>query len=170
MHGACTVLARQLWLNPDATFPILLSHWKLSGGDGEVSGTCPVFATRAYGRDTAASQFLRGDSQPLLQYWLNFMGAGRVLEQIQGARPKRSRDGWIWRSGPSSHDTSSSREKGQGERRHWLLPMAINEGHFVQVTSVALLNVTIQECRYCAGSCQLAKATAGVYLFICLYM
>lgn len=50
------------------------------------------------------------------------------------------------------------------------LPMAINEEHFVQVTSAALLNVMGQECSYCSGSCQLAKATAGVCLFICLYM
>lgn len=61
-------------LSSHPTLPILLSHCKLSDGDSEVSGTCPVFATCVYDWDTAASQFLHGDSQPFPQYWLNFLG------------------------------------------------------------------------------------------------
>lgn len=82
------------------TLPVLLSHCKPSEGGSQVSGTCPVFATCVYDQDTAASQFLHGDSHPLPQYWFHFLGS--VLEQMQRACSKKSRDGWMWCSGPSS--------------------------------------------------------------------
>lgn len=47
-------------------------------------------ATCVYDWDTAASQFLHGDSQPLPHYWLDFLG------HVQASCTRRCSSGWIW--------------------------------------------------------------------------
>lgn len=72
----------------NSPFPLQAIGWRQRFQDQALCAPC------VYDQDTAASQFLHGDSQPLPHYWLDFLG--RVLEQMQASCTRRSRPGWIW--------------------------------------------------------------------------
>lgn len=106
-------------------FPHPPFQCKLPDRDKDVSGSALSLLPVCTTADTTVYQFLHGDPQALLLNWLDFLA--HVLEQTQGACAKRSRDGWICCSGPSSCCSSPSWEKGQWGHRHWLLPIVISE-------------------------------------------